>query len=197
MAQIYIITNKINNKQYIGVTYNTLDIRFKSHCYDKNVVSQAIRKYGKENFTIDTLLNCSSMDEAYDLEPKYIVEHSTKYPNGYNVSDGGKGSQVGKRKPTPENVKQKIRESIKENHYWNNLTEEEKEKCRESWRANNKSRIGQKRGPYNKGLFKKTIWINNGNERKRIPETELSNWLVNGWQKGHMRGLAELKRNNV
>jgi group I intron endonuclease len=194
MAQIYIITNKINNKQYIGVTDNTLDIRFKSHCYDKNVISQAIRKYGKENFTINALLNCSSMDEAYDLEPKYIVEHSTKYPNGYNVSDGGKGSQVGKRKPTPENVKQKIRESIKENHYWNKLTEEEKEKCRESWRANNKSRIGQKRGPYNKGLFKKTIWINNGNERKRIPETELNNWLVNGWQKGHMRGL-EAKKN--
>ena len=190
MAQIYIITNKINNKQYIGATDNTLDIRFKSHCYDKNVISQAIRKYGKEHFTIESLLECSSMDEAYDLEPKFIVEHSTKYPNGYNVSDGGKGSQVGKRRPTPENVKQKIRESIKKNHYWNNLTEEEKEKCRESWRENNKSRTGQKRGPYNQGLFKKTVWINNGNERKRIPETELTNWLSNGWQKGHMKGLT-------
>lgn len=190
MAQIYIITNKINNKQYIGATDNTLDIRFKSHRYDKNVISQAIRKYGKEHFTIESLLECSSMDEAYDLEPKFIVEHGTKYPNGYNVSDGGKGSQVGKRKPTPENVKQKIRESIKKNHYWNNLTEEEKEKCRESWRENNKSRTGQKRGPYNQGLFKKTVWINNGNERKRIPETELTNWLSNGWQKGHMKGLT-------
>jgi hypothetical protein len=38
-------------------------------------------------------------------------------------------------------------------------------------------------------LFKKTIWINNGTERKRVPETELSNWLLNGWQKGHMKGL--------
>ena len=190
MAQIYIITNKINTKQYIGAADITLDVTFKSHCYDKNVVSQAIRKYGKEHFTIESLLECSSMDEAYDLEPKFIVEHGTKYPNGYNVSDGGKGSQVGKRKPTPENVKQKIRESIKKNHYWNNLTEEEKEKCRESWRENNKSRTGQKRGPYNQGLFKKTVWINNGNERKRIPETELTNWLSNGWQKGHMKGLT-------
>jgi hypothetical protein len=171
------------------VTNNTLDIRFKSHCYDKNVVSQAIRKYGKENFTIESLLDCNSIDEAYTLEPKYIIEHGTKYPNGYNVSDGGRGSQVGKRKPTPEHVKQKIRESIKKNHYWTNLTEEEKEKYRESWRENNRSRTGQKRGPYNQGLFKKTIWINNGTERKRVPETELDNWLLNGWQKGHMKGL--------
>jgi group I intron endonuclease len=191
MAQIYIITNKTNNKQYIGVTNNPLDVRWKSHCYDNNAISQAIKKYGKENFTIESLLECSSMDEAYELEPKYIIEHNTKYPNGYNISDGGKGSQIGKRKPTPDHVKQKISESIKKNHYWNNLTEEQKEQFRELWRANNKSRIGQKRSSYNTGLFKKTIWINNGQQRKRVPETEINVWLEKGWARGHMNGLKK------
>jgi group I intron endonuclease len=190
MAQIYIITNKLNNKQYVGVTDNSLEIRWKSHCYDYNVVSKAIKKHGKDNFTIEPLLECSSMDEAYDLEPVYIIKHKTKFPNGYNISDGGKGSQVGKRKPTPDDVKQKISESVKQNHYWDKLTEEQKEKIRESWRENNKSRTGQKRGPYNQGLFKKTVWINNGNKRKRIPAAELNTWIANGWHKGHMKGLT-------
>jgi len=191
MAKIYIITNKINNKQYIGVTKNTLEKRWKSHLYDNNVISQAIKKYGKENFTIEVVYNCNSMEEAYELEPKFIAEHNTKYPNGYNISDGGKGSQVGKRKPTPESVKQKIRESIKRNHYWNNLSEEEKEKCRQSWRESNQSRVGQKRGSYNKDLFKKTTWINNGEKRKRVPESEINQWLENGWSKGHMNGIKK------
>ena len=199
MAQVYLITNKLNNKQYIGVTNNSLEERWKSHLYDKKVISKAIRKYGKEHFSIEAIHECDTMDEAYDIEPKFIVEYKTKYPNGYNISDGGKGSQIGKRKPTPENVKQKIRESLKKNPWWLKASEEQKEKCRESWRANNKSRTGQKRGPYNQGLFKKTVWINNGNERKRIPESELNNWISNGWHKGHMKGLTveQVKRNNV
>jgi group I intron endonuclease len=190
MAQIYIITNKINNKQYVGVTNNSLEERWKSHLYDKKVISQAIKKYGKENFSIEPLFHCSSMEEAYELEPLFIIEHKTKYPKGYNLSAGGKGSQVGKRKPTPDHVKKKISESIKKNHYWNNLSEEQKEKCRESWRESNRARTGKKRNSYNNGLFKKTIWINNGTQRKRIPECDLSNWIDNGWKRGHMDGMS-------
>jgi len=194
MAHVYIITNKVNNKQYVGVTNNSLQERWKSHLYDRNVISKAIRKYGKENFSIESIYECETMDEAYQLEPEFIVEHKTRYPNGYNVSSGGKGSQVGKRKSTPEHVKQKIRESIKKNPWWAKASDEQKEKCRESWRANNQSRIGQKRDSYNNGLFKKTVWINNGTQRKRVPETEVQNWISNGWVKGHMNGLSEKKR---
>ena len=184
MAQVYIITNKLNNKQYVGATNTSLEERWKSHLYDNNVISQAIKKYGKENFSMEAIYQCDTMDEAYALEPKFIIEHNTKYPNGYNISSGGKGSQVGKRKPTPEHVKQKISESIKKNHWWNNASEDQKEKSRESWRANNQSRIGQKRNSYNNGLFKKTVWINNGEQRKRVPEQDLPNWLAHGWNKG-------------
>jgi len=193
MAQVYIITNKVNNKQYIGVTNNSLQERWKSHLYDSNVISKAIKKYGKENFSIEAIHECESMDEAYTLEPKFIIEHKTKYPNGYNISSGGKGSQVGKRKPTPEHVKQKISESIKKNPWWLNASEEQKEKCRESWRAHNQSRIGQKRGTYNNGLFKKTVWINNGEQRKRVPESDINDWISKGWMRGHMNGLANMK----
>lgn len=187
MAQIYIITNTLNKKQYVGVTNNSLSERFKSHCYDKKVVSDAIRKYGKDNFIIETLIECSSIDEAYELESTYILKYNTKFPNGYNISNGGRGSQVGKRKPTPEHVKEKIRESIKKNHYWQTLDEEEKERLRNIWRDSNKKMTGSKRGSYNNDLFKKTIWINNGTNNKRVKEPDLEQWLNDGWIKGHMK----------
>jgi len=191
MAQVYLITNTLNNKQYIGVTNNSLQERWKSHLYDNNVISKAIKKYGKEHFSIEAIHECDTMDEAYSLEPKFIIEHNTQYPNGYNISLGGKGSQVGKRKPTPEHVKQKIRESLKKNPWWLRASEEHKEKCRESWRAHNQSRIGQKRDSYNSGLFKKTVWINNGEQRKRVPETEINDWLSTGWMRGHRNGISK------
>jgi group I intron endonuclease len=197
MAQVYIITNKLNNKQYVGATNTSLEERWKSHLYDNNVISQAIKKYGKENFSMEAIHECDTMDEAYALEPKFIIEHNTKYPDGYNISSGGKGSQVGKRKPTPEHVKQKISESIKKNHWWNNASEDQKEKSRESWRANNQSRIGQKRNSYNNGLFKKTVWINNGEQRKRVPEQDLPNWLAQGWNKGSKNQAEQRKNENI
>jgi hypothetical protein len=73
---------------------------------------------------------------------------------------------------------------------WIPKGEEQKEKCRESWRANNQSRVGQKRSSYNSGLFKKTVWINNGEQRKRVPESDINDWVSNGWMRGHMKGIS-------
>ena len=59
MSFIYAITNKINNKQYVGKTTDTIEYRWKRHLidsrkriYEKRPLYNAINKYGFENFTI-------------------------------------------------------------------------------------------------------------------------------------------------
>lgn len=54
---IYIITNDINNKVYIGQTKNTIQIRWNGHKHTSKsvcnmLISKAIKKYGVEHFAI-------------------------------------------------------------------------------------------------------------------------------------------------
>lgn len=62
---IYIITNDINNKVYIGQTIQELQKRWHRHCQKscskaerRMAIKQAILKYGKEHFKIQELCKC-------------------------------------------------------------------------------------------------------------------------------------------
>ena len=94
----YIITNKINNKIYIGVTYKSIEKRFAEHVKvsrfksnkSKMPINFAIQKYGKENFIINILKTFNTGKEAYDAEINYIKEYNSNNDQvGYNVSQGG------------------------------------------------------------------------------------------------------------
>jgi len=92
MGKIYLITNTINDKVYVGQTKLTLEQRFKEHQQPskKTAVSYAIQKYGKENFIIELLEECdiTNLDEK---ETFYINKYKS-YEQGYNNTIGG-GSQ--------------------------------------------------------------------------------------------------------
>ena len=64
MGYIYKITNKINNKIYIGQTNRTIEIRWKEHCRHLNSnmpICRAIKKYGESNFLVEELEECSDI----------------------------------------------------------------------------------------------------------------------------------------
>lgn len=98
MAIVYVITNKINGKKYVGVTQYSLDKRFKEHCRDSKtdrckdrLLYSDMNKYGFKNFSIDELETCSD-DERFEKETYWIDKLGT-YDNGYNLTYGGVGKQ--------------------------------------------------------------------------------------------------------
>ena len=66
MSYIYVITNNINGKQYVGKTNFSLQKRFQEHINDSKRSTKehrplynAFNKYGIENFSIKVLEECS------------------------------------------------------------------------------------------------------------------------------------------
>lgn len=93
---IYKITNKLNQKSYIGKTEKNVEERWKTHCYDANKgifnnrpLYSAINKYGKENFQIELIEEVDS-DFLTNREIYWINFYNT-YKAGYNATLGGEG----------------------------------------------------------------------------------------------------------
>lgn len=93
---VYLRTNLINGKQYVGQTNNFKIRNYNWNClsfnYASKVLNQDREKYGLENWTSETLAEVETQEEAWELEEKYIKELNTREPNGYNYVNGGSGS---------------------------------------------------------------------------------------------------------
>lgn len=92
---IYKIVNSVNDKIYVGITSRGLVLRWKEHVKHavrlrrKGAFQGAILKYGEEVFTMALLETVETEDAACDAERRYIALLNSKWPNGYNMSDGG------------------------------------------------------------------------------------------------------------
>lgn len=87
---IYITTNLINNKKYIG--------KHRASEYDETyrgsgtTFLRALNKYGFDNFKTEVLCECDTLDELNKQEKSYIDAHNAvKNRNYYNLKDGGDG----------------------------------------------------------------------------------------------------------
>lgn len=108
---VYKITNKINNKKYIGQT-NNLKRRFQEHLHDKrknHPIHEALVKYGKENFDYEILY----YGKNYNVEEKkWIKYYNTQNKNfGYNIVEGGQDSS-GEDNPMSQITKKQAEEII-------------------------------------------------------------------------------------
>lgn len=137
ICTVYLLSNTINNKIYIGQTWSPLYIRMgKDGSNYKNSIYlySAIQKYGTENFQYKILAECKDQITADVFEEYYINWYDTKNSEiGYNLKNGG---SAGKHS---EETKDKISESIK-NKIWSETAIFNRSQTGKMWK-------GKKRGP--------------------------------------------------
>ncbi len=84
---VYITTNLITEKQYIGdhSTDNLNDLYLGSG----DILKKSLSKYGKNQFEKIILEQFGTKEQAFLAQEKYIKEYNTLTPNGYNISPKG------------------------------------------------------------------------------------------------------------
>lgn len=189
---IYLITNNINGKIYIGKhSTNNLDDDYMGSGI---LIKKAIQKYGIENFTKEYLAFCDTEEKLNWLEKFYIKKYNAREV-GYNLTDGGDGrlgfimSEETKEKlknPKSEEHKQKISETLKgkmtgennpnfgKHHIFGEMSQEHKQKLNESHKGLT---------PWNKG--KKGVWTPSEETKKLWSEQRKGKtpWNKNGQPK--------------
>lgn len=147
-GKIYKITNLVTGKSYIGQTrshrlnhgkyrpFGHLG-RFRDHLHEANsnkknqcrYLNSSLLKHGVDNFKCELILTCEIQDlDSYEIQ--YISQYNTKFPNGYNLTNGGqeRGSLKGEKITLDESelLKPEVRERIPLNKsdYTKNLISE-------------------------------------------------------------------------
>lgn len=92
---IYIVTKRDDGRAYIGQTRQPLKERWSQHVRDAKNGSttyfhEIIREFGEDAFSVGVLCDCSD-EETNDLESFCILAFNTKYPEGFNTTNGGEG----------------------------------------------------------------------------------------------------------
>lgn len=149
---IYQITNKLNNKIYIGKhqTENIEDGYFGSGL----AIKEAVKKYGKVSFEKEILFVFDTEEEMNEKERELVTEDFVKRNDTYNLGLGGEGGPHFKGKKhgsymkeiySSDEFKQSVSEGLKKyfktNHPWNkgvSPSDETKQKMREA-------KLGKKR----------------------------------------------------
>ena len=161
---IYLITNKVNGKQYVGQTIHTLQERWYNHCSKNSgcvALKNAIDKYGKDNFILSVIDTAETQKELDEKECFWINELNTLALNGYNLKTGGEHIVF------TDEIRQKISKSLTGKKLSDERKLEISEEMKKQWKSGSRtghpiseksryvlSEYVQKHGSWNKGLPK-------------------------------------------
>lgn len=111
MFIVYLVTNLVNGKVYVGKTEKGLQKRWSKHVENcrKGVgfrLYTAMRKYDPSSFSIEVVDIAKSGKEMNDLERIWIFLMCSRDPKyGYNMTDGGDGGDTSSGlKRSPETI---------------------------------------------------------------------------------------------
>lgn len=94
---IYAVTHKVTGKQYIGLTIQSLDRRWRyhqeqaaaGHIKDPSSLHAPIREFGADAFDLTVIDRGRSKADLEAKERTWIATRNTVAPNGYNLDAGG------------------------------------------------------------------------------------------------------------
>lgn len=107
IGYVYLTTNLLNGKQYVG---QHLSDGFDKYYKGSGIaITNAINKYGWDNFTCEVLQWCTTQTQLNEVEDNCIRLYGTMVPNGYNLKGGGANGKYSKesRKKMSEAKKDK------------------------------------------------------------------------------------------
>lgn len=214
MFSVYLHRNKINNKVYIGITSQEPKYRWNDgKGYKHNLYfTQAINKYGWNNFEHVILYNSLSESEACLKEKELIQKYnSNSHDFGYNLESGGRYFKVNnqtKQKISNFNkgkiVSEEIRKKISNTEKGKKLSEETKKKISEASKKRfqnpeERRKISETQKRVRKGevhssewnkhvsdALKGRKWINNNIIQKFVFKDELNLYLEQGFKLGKL-----------
>ena len=133
---VYKTTNLINGKIYIGI-HSTEDLD-DGYIGSGVAFRHAVNKYGKENFHKEIIHQCSSREEASNMEATLVTESFCLKSTNYNMRTGGdecyahhpatrkKMSEARKGSKLPKYRVEQIRKYMLENNPMNNKDSRDK-----------------------------------------------------------------------
>ena len=95
-GEVYLITNKVTGKQYVGQTTQGVSKRWADHQKSARngvgfPICRAVAKYGPDAFTVLVLDTADHQDDLDAKEIRWIADKGSLAPHGYNLRGGGSG----------------------------------------------------------------------------------------------------------
>ncbi len=96
MVVLYLVTHRTSGLKYFGYTTSPLMVRWKQHEQavakgSKTIFHSALREHGLSEFSIEEFGTFPSAKEAKLAEMYCIAGFRTKFPEGYNSTNGADG----------------------------------------------------------------------------------------------------------
>ena len=92
---VYITTNHVTGKQYIGQRKYDKQGKWKEYLGSGIILSRAIEKYGLENFSKEIIEECKTKKILNDREIYWInYYNAVESDNFYNIASGGDGGNT-------------------------------------------------------------------------------------------------------
>jgi group I intron endonuclease len=91
VAYVYVWTNSVNGKQYVGKGTGRRCYKHFEDAGTKSLLHAAGLKYGRGAFSLEIVADGLGDEAAYTLEMEEIARLGSLVPLGYNLTSGGEG----------------------------------------------------------------------------------------------------------